>query len=324
MSKQYGITNDTNRYQEDMELLLGIGEKEIQDKEEEELPLDNLDSIEEISEEIPTKESKVEEEEEEEEEKPEPIDEKELLREKLYLEKKRRKSLYAEREQLVKENKRLQEAFNGTVDLNKDLYSANLYNDLKKVKEIKRQALMGEDPDLVVEVDEIQQKILLRIHDFENRQVEYQSNQEDIEPEEQEGYTQEQLQTAQEWLEENPEISEGTDEYDPKIQKDVHKFVDKLDKELKKAGRGDVILSDGYFQFIDKYISKIKRNVDTDGYSKSNVGGIRNNFAPTTTGTIKVELTKEDKRIIDQLNLSEKDYLRSKIERIKNEKNKRK
>jgi hypothetical protein len=293
-----------------MALLLKASEKQLEELEDNVIEKVDEPNLEEAQPDV--------EEAEQEEEKEELPDETELLREKLYQEKRRRKGLYATNSTLEKENEALRQALVGTVDMNKELYADNLYSDLKKVKEIKRQALMGDDPDLVVEVDELQQKLLLKIHDFENRQANSSYDEDDSEEEHNPG-----LEAAQEWLNENPEIIEGTDEYDPKIQKDVHKFVEKLDRELKKVGKSNVVFSDGYFQLLDRYISNIKRNVDGDGYAKSSVGGVRNNFSSPNTGTIKIELTQDDKRIISQLNISEKDYLRAKIERIKNEKSKR-
>lgn len=83
------------------------------------------------------------------------INEADLFKEKYYLEKKKRKSALADRQKLEQENYQLKNALGGTINDNAALYGRDLYNDLEKIKNIKKQALLGDDPDLLIEADEI-------------------------------------------------------------------------------------------------------------------------------------------------------------------------
>jgi hypothetical protein len=82
-----------------------------------------------------------------------PVNETDLYKEKYYLEKKKRKSVLADRQKLEQENYQLKNALDGTIDSNTKLYARDLYNDLEKAKSLKKQALLGDDPDLLLEAD---------------------------------------------------------------------------------------------------------------------------------------------------------------------------
>jgi hypothetical protein len=296
----------------------------LDDKEDIETEESSIENSEE--EEVDASEEPSEDEQEEEEE----VDEKELLREKLYAEKKRRKGLYAERQNLAKENEALKKLVSNNIDTTVGLYAKDLYNELDKVKQLKRDVLVGNVPEsmteseraaMIIDADEVQQMILLKLNDLKNKQIDNQSE-EDTEVEGEE-INEERLETAKEWLEDNPELIEGSDEYDPKLHKDVYKFTNKLDRELRKAGKENIILSDTYFRLLDKYVDSIKRKVDTDGYAKSNVGSTRNNFASKGNGTFKVVLTEADKWVMSSMGIPEKEYIKTIIEEMKENRGRR-
>jgi len=244
------------------------------------------------------------------------INEADLFKEKYHLEKKKRKSALADRQKLEQENYQLKNALDGTINNNAELYKRDLYNDLEKIRNIKKQALLGDDPDLLIEADEIYQKTLLKINEFENivsdRAAPAVNNQGT------ENYNEQvKLTKAQEWVGEHPELVEGSHKYNPKIQKELGNFIEQFDRELQRNGREDEILSDAYLDVLEEFIDSVKVNRPQDGYTTSKVGGVRNNFSNGTSNTIKVTLTEFDKNYAKNLGISEKEYLKYKIEDIK-------
>ena len=254
-----------------------------------------------------------------------PVNETDLYKEKYYLEKKKRKSVLADRQKLEQENYQLKNALDGTIDSNTKLYARDLYNDLEKAKSLKKQALLGDDPDLLLEADEIHQKLLHKVSEFESyvsSRTPDASN-EEVEPEENHE-EKVKLSNAQEWLNERPELIEGSYNFNPKIQKELGTFIEQFDRELKRNGRKDEILSDAYLDVLDEFVDSVKINRPKDGYTTSNVGGVRNNFSNgSSSGSIKVTLTEFDKNYAKNLGITEKEYLKYKIEDIKESKNRR-
>lgn len=258
----------------------------------------------------------------------EPVNEADLYREKYYLEKKKRKSVLADRQKLEQENYELKNALDGTIDNNTKLYARDLYNDLEKAKSLKKQALLGDDPDLLIEADEIHQKLLHKVNEFESYVSKNSPSENENDSEKPtvptEDYDEQiKLTNAQDWLEEHPELIPDSDSFNPKIQKELGAFINKFDRELRKEGREDEILSQPYLDVLEEFVDSVKIAKPKDGYTTSNVGGVRNSFSNASSGTIKVTLTDFDKNYAKNLGISEKEYLRYKIEDIKESKNRR-
>jgi hypothetical protein len=260
----------------------------------------------------------------------ETVNEADLYREKYYLEKKKRKSVLADRQKLVQENYELKNALGGTIDSNTELYARDLYNDLEKAKSLKKQALLGDDPDLLLDADEIHQRLLHKVNEFEShvsRNSAYTNNIDDDDEKltaPTEDYEEQiKLSNAQEWIDEHPELIPDSDTFNPKIQKELGVFIKKFDKELRKEGREDEILSQPYLDVLEEFVDSVKITKPKDGYTTSNVGGVRNNFSNGSTGTIKVTMSDFEKNYAKNLGITEKEYLKYKIEDIKESKNRR-
>jgi hypothetical protein len=162
-----------------------------------------------------------------------PIDEAERFKDKYYLEKKKRKSVLADRQKLEQENYRLKNELGSTIDSNStELYGRDLYNDLEKIKNIRKQALLGafgdpNDPeyasknaDILNEADDLFQKASYKINEYEKFVANRNSATEDNDAEPEQNYEEQiKLSKAQEWLDEHPELEEGSHNYNPKLQK---------------------------------------------------------------------------------------------------------
>jgi len=318
----YGISPE-----EEMSSIMKDIEKNIEEQQgEESLEQDNSEIELGTNEEdgvIQDDEVKVSEEEE-------PVIEDDTFREKYYIEKKKRKSALADRQRLEQENYQLKNALGGTIDSNAELYGRDLYNDLEKIKNIRKQALLGafgdpNDPeyasknaDILNEADDLFQKASYKINEYEKFIANRNSATGDNDAEPEQNYEEQiKLEKAQEWMDEHPELVEGSYNYNPKIATEFSSFVKQVDRELRKEGREDEILSDRYLELLDEFTESIKTNRTRDGYATSKVGGVRNNFSNGSNNTIKVTLTEFDKNYAKNLGISEKEYLKYKIEDIK-------
>ena len=268
------------------------------------------------------KEAKKEVKEEEKEEEPSDAD---LFREKYYLEKKKRKGVYADRQKLEQENEELKKYLQDTISSNAELYKNNLMSDLEKIKGLRKQALLGEDPDLLIEADDLYYKALMKLNEFEASKGKFvqPEPEEKVEakeiPETAHQIEDEVLDNAKEWLNNRPELVEGSKEYNPRIQKALATFIEEFDGELRKQGRAQDILSEDYLDVLDEFVDSIRVEKPKSGYKTSSVGAVRNNFSSNSAGgnTIQVKLDAWERDYAKNLGISERDYLKAKIEDIK-------
>lgn len=292
--------------------------------------LENLEDLEQANisdeEQVETKkEDKKEVKEEETEEEPSEVD---LLREKYYQEKKKRKGVYADRQKLEQENEELRKYLQNTISSNAELYKNNLVSDLEKIKGLRKQALLGEDPDLLIEADDLYYKALMKLNEFEanySRNPDKEKKEAD-EPEEESKIKydtskidDERLDNAKEWLNNRPELVEGSKTYNPRVQKALSTFIEEFDNELRRQGRADDILSEDYLDVLDEFVDTIRVEKPKSGYKTASVGSVRNNFSSSggNNSTIQVKLDSWEKDYAKNLGLSEKEYMKWKIEDIK-------
>ena len=260
-----------------------------------------------------------------EEEKEEELSDADLFREKYYQEKKKRKGVYADRQKLEQENEELKKYLQNTISSNAELYKNNLMSDLEKIKGLRKQALLGEDPDLLIEADDLYYKALMKLNEFEVSKGKFIQSEpeEDVEakeiPDNAKQLDDEVLDNAKEWLNNRPELIEGSKEYNPRIQKALATFIEEFDSELRKQGRANDILSEDYLDVLDEFVDSIKVEKPKSGYKTSSVGAVRNNFSSNSGGgnTIQVKLEPWEKDYAKNLGISERDYLKAKIEDIK-------
>ena len=265
------------------------------------------------------------------------LDETEMFKDKYYLEKKKRKSALADRQRLEYENQQLKAQLGGTVESNIKLYGEQLYKDFEAAKAMKRQAMFygdSNDPESVVkaadfllEADEIYNKVSHKVYEYEKAmerrakeeaysEIEYEEA-DDVDPDT--GYTREQLYNTEQWLKESPEVDQNSRYYNPRIAKEVARFIkEDLDPILIKDGYEDALLSETYFEIIDEYIDKIKVKQPTEGYKTANVGSVKNNYSGAdSSNKIKITLTQFDKDMAKSLKISNEEYLKYKIQDMK-------
>ena len=254
----------------------------------------------------------------------EPINAAELFKDKYYQEKKKRKAILADRQKLEQENQELKQYLNGTISVNSELYEKDIQNDIDKLTKIINDAIEGGHQDVFVQANLLLNKALIKQSEFErsaNSRLQHNKNEPlkaeqstNVHNEPSQNYIEQQeqikLNRAEEWLEDRPELIKGSSKYNPQIQKELNDFIKDLDRELKKTGREDEILSDAYFDVLDEFVDSIKIKKPKEGYTSSNVGGVRNNFSNQGSNKIRITLSDFDKQMARELKMSEEQYLK--------------
>ena len=307
--------------------------KDVNEKSYIDPRIDGLENVEDLEQanisddEEENQEVKADKKEAKEEEKESELSEADLFREKYYQEKKKRKGVYADRQKLEQENEELKKYLQNVESSNIELYRNNLLSELEKIKGLRRQAIAGDNVDLLMEADDLYYKALTKFNQFESNYPQNAKNEpitadlpeeavktkEDINK-----IDDEVLENAQEWLNNRPELIEGTKEYNPRVQKALATFIEEFDSELRRQGRAKDILSEDYLDVLDEFVDSIKVEKPKSGYKTSSAGGVRNNFASSTgNGTIQVRLEPWEKDYAKNLGISEQQYLKAKIEDIK-------
>lgn len=228
----------------------------------------------------------------------------------------------AEAEKRVRE---LEDLLNESLNANTYHYGKSAYNDLERAKSYKRTAIENGDMEALIEADEVLYKAMHAVNELEKF-----SNQQKQEPryreEETQPYGDVYNEIAQDWLESHPELEPQSRNYNADLAVEVGKFVNKLDNDLKRNNKMDLFFSQDYFETINEYIDTIK----SEGSSKpvranrssslnSHVGGVRNSY--NSGGSIKsstqMTLSADEKRMAANAGLSEKEWVKYKLEDIK-------
>lgn len=130
---------------------------------------------------------------------------------------------------------------------------------------------------------------------------------------------------ANDWLDSHPYLKPQSRSYDPKLAGEVTNFINKLDNNLYRNNDADAIFSEEYFYTIDSYIKTLtasKRDNSRNLEALSNVSGVRNTSSGGTVNKslpiTEVTLTKAEKIMADNAGVSHKQWLKYKIEDLKN------
>lgn len=129
---------------------------------------------------------------------------------------------------------------------------------------------------------------------------------------------------ANDWLDSHPYLKPHSRSYDPKLAGEVTNFINKLDNNLYQNNDSDAIFSEEYFYTIDNYINqkRSKRDNSKNLEAVSNVSGVRNTSSGGSVNKSlpisEVTLTKAEKIMADNAGISHKEWLKYKIEDLKN------
>lgn len=325
MNSEQNVVN-TEQYQEQQDT---SGLVEIQQALEE---IEKLQNGQQESQEI--EEPEVSGEEESQEAEAEAPVEQEKKKSKIWKEKKRKYQAIAEKEALYQENLQLKQMLSESLNSGTYHYGKSAYADLDKAKENKRRAIEEGDLDSLLEADISLTKAIHTINDLEKWAYTEESKNpapaKQNNDYEQSGYTnsrfnEREQEIAKDWLEDHQYLDPNSGQYNVNMANKVAKFINDLDVNLNHNGNEAALFTDEYFDHIDDYISKIKKETPKNTKSLdavAPVGAVRNSYTSSMSGKsssspTQMILTSDEKRMCSNAGISEKDWLRYKLEDLK-------
>ena len=199
-------------------------------------------------------------------------------------------------------------------------YGQNAYSDLEKAKMLKKKAIEEGDVEALTDADIAINRATNAIDEIERWNTQNQSQ-----PTEKAYNTYQsnasavQQEMAQDWLESHDEINPQSSNYNPQLAQKVGAFINQLDRNIADSGQSQYYFSEPYFEAIDNHLDKLKTaSTKSVPPSVNNVAGVKKSYQsqPGTQkkNTVQVKLTADEKNWAEQLGISEKDYLKYKLE----------
>lgn len=232
--------------------------------------------------------------------------------------------ILAEKDALSQENEHLKSLLDQSLTSGTYHYGKSAYADLDRAKEYKKRAIEEGDIDALIEADITLTKALNTVNDLEKwaSNEEYRVNNDKQSSSQNLQINQEiQHEIASDWLDSHNYLQPNSKNYNPELANKVVGFVNQLDTNLARNNQTDAYFSEDYFNAIERYIASIRneppkntRNLE----SASHVGGVRNSYASNGNGKssspTQMILTADEKRMAYNAGVSEKDWLKWKLE----------
>lgn len=233
----------------------------------------------------------------------------------------------AEKKAVEEENVRLKEMLAESLNSGTYHYGKNVYSEFERAKQSKRQAIEDGDIDAVIEADISLNRAINNINDLEK----WGAASEDRQPAKQqeyrkppEAYDEIEHEIAADWLDNHPELQPTSRQYNQPKANEVTEFINHLDKNIDANGRRDLYFSEEYFDTIDRYIKDIDNRDRTEKKRKSlesvsHVGSVRNSYGNAngkSSKSVQMLLTADEKKICAAGGISEKEWLKYKLEEL--------
>jgi hypothetical protein len=246
-------------------------------------------------------------------------------KEELWRAKKDKYRAIAAKEAVMQENERLKQLLNEALNSGTYHYSKSAYSDLELAKENKRQAIAEGDIEGSIEADIALTKALNAVGELEkwSRTETYKNEKEPQYLDEQQSQVSLAQEIANDWLETHPYLQPSSSSYNPKLANQVAVYVNKLDNDLVQEGREDLYFTEPYFAKIEKFITDVKQPAQKKNLEGMHVGGVRNSYASSSAvngkgnSPTQMILTADEKRMCANGGISEKDWLRYKLDELK-------
>jgi hypothetical protein len=240
-----------------------------------------------------------------------------------------KKAVEEEKKAVEEENARLKEMLAESLNSGTYHYGKNVYSELEKAKESKRRAIEEGDIDASIEADINLNRAINNINELEKwtaserqpqrepqRQQEHQKSADD--------YDEIEREKAADWLDDHPELQPNSRQYNLGLATEVSQFIHHLDNGIEARGQRDLLYSEEYFDTIDRYIHDVNNRDRTEKKRKSlgsvgHVGSVRNSYGNAngkSSKTIQMTLTADEKKICAAGGISEKDWLKYKLEEL--------
>lgn len=279
----------------------------------------------EFEEEEKSEEAEEEVENDKEEENSSPKKEKEV--DQLWKMKKSKYRALAEKEALAQENIQLKQMLSESLNSGTYHYGKSAYVNLEIAKESKKKAIESGDIDALIESDIALTKAINTVNDLEKwvyTEEQKKSQVPEYTEQQQYGYNEVQQEMAHDWLDNHSYLQPSSPNYNKKLANQVAGFINHLDTNLAENDEMDAFFSKPYFDTIEKYITSITnepqkttKNLESAGH----VGGVRNSYSSSVNGKAsfptQMILTADEKRMCANAGISEKEWLRYKLEDLK-------
>jgi len=251
------------------------------------------------------------------------------VQKKLWKEQKRKYQAIAEKESFKEENEKLKQMLNESLNSGTYHYGKNAYTELERAKENKKKAIEEGNIDALLDADVSLTKAIQTINELEKWAYNNDLNKNKTTPEAlskpttQSYYSEIEHEIASDWLENHPYLQPNSDKYKQQFASKVAEFINHLDTNLAKNNQMDTYFSEQYFQTIDKYINDLHGKVqkNTKNVEAANhIGGVRNSYAGnngTGTNPTQIVLSADERRMCANAGITEKDWLRHKLEDLK-------
>jgi hypothetical protein len=250
---------------------------------------------------------------------------------KLWHEKKLKFKAIAEKEAIAAENEQLKKMLDDALDSGSYHHAKSIETELSMARDLKRKAIENGDMDSMFKADEAYNKALIAKHEIDKWNYQQgnqkpktdQSHREPQDRQEQNynNLTPLQKSMAQEWVESHPELNPTSRSYDKNLAEKVAPYINNLESNINQSGQMQYLYSSEFFDMIDNHIDKVKTpKVNTPPLSSNNVAGVKKSYQSSSTAPPstkkQIVLTAEEKIMASNAGVSEKDWLKFKIEEL--------
>jgi hypothetical protein len=126
---------------------------------------------------------------------------------------------------------------------------------------------------------------------------------------------------AYDWLDNHTYLQPGSMDYNPMLARQVSKFVNHLDDNLRKTNQMDLYFSEDYFDTIDEFIAenmKKSKKIDRSIINASHIGGVRHGHTPSVNGGVvkkskTPEISDMEKLMMKHAGIPESSLIKAKI-----------
>ena len=250
---------------------------------------------------------------------------------KLWHEKKLKFKAIAEKEAIAAENAELKKMLDDALDSGSYHHAKSIETELSMVRDLKRKAIENGDIDSLFKADEAYNKALIAKHEIDKWNYQ-QGNQkpkadrsrgepQDRQEQNYNSLTPLQQTMAQEWVESHPELNPESRSYDKHLAEKVAPYINNLESNINQSGQMQYLYSSEFFDMIDNHIDKLKTpKVSSPPLSSNNVAGVKKSYQSSSTAPPstkkQIVLTAEEKIMASNAGVSEKEWLKFKIEEL--------
>jgi hypothetical protein len=240
----------------------------------------------------------------------------------------------AEKEEALRKIEELERMLNDSLNYSNYHTSKSAQAELEKAKQDKRIAIESGDLDGLIAADIALAEAIASVNEAKKWNAQINLNaQKAAEPSpkteyvpapkqpEQNNYNSMDQEIAYDWLDNHTYLQPGSMDYNPMLARQVSKFVNHLDDNLRKNNQMDLYFSEDYFDTIDEFIAenmKKSKKIDRSIINASHIGGVRHGHTPSVNGGVvkkskTPEISDMEKLMMKHAGIPESSLIKAKI-----------